>query len=99
VVRIGAVSTSYEWLKTLKGRHRSGDTGADGLIILKLIFKKFDVKAWAGIKIVQVTIQWGAFANRRVSYRQETFNKLKNFGSSRNTLRTKDFVIYHALLY
>jgi hypothetical protein len=36
------------WWGNLRKRNHLGDPGVDGRIIIKLIFRKFDVGLWAG---------------------------------------------------
>jgi hypothetical protein len=41
------VSTGF-WLGTLRERDHLGDPGVDGRIILRWIFRKWDVAVWTG---------------------------------------------------
>jgi len=49
----GEVSTGFLWGK-LKERDHWGDPGADGRIILGLIFRKWDVGVWTGLSWLRI---------------------------------------------
>jgi hypothetical protein len=44
----GTACTGF-WWGNLRERDRWGDTGVDGRIILRLIFRKWDVGVWTGL--------------------------------------------------
>jgi hypothetical protein len=45
--------TGFRW-RNLRERNHLGDPGVDGRIILKLIFKKWDVVVWTGLNWFRV---------------------------------------------
>jgi len=49
----GEVHTVFWWGNLREGDHLE-DTGADGRIILKLIFKKWDMGAWTGLTWLRI---------------------------------------------
>jgi hypothetical protein len=53
----GEASTGFRW-GNLRERDHWGEPGVDGKIILKWIFRKWDVGVLRGIKLVQDKDRW-----------------------------------------
>ena len=51
------------WWGNLRERDRLGDPGVDGRIILRWIFRKWDVGGMDWIKLAQDTDSWRALVN------------------------------------
>jgi hypothetical protein len=49
----GEACTGFRWGKLRERDHR-GDPGVDGRIILKRIFKKYDVGVWTGFNWLRI---------------------------------------------
>jgi hypothetical protein len=50
----------FGW-ENLKDRDHLEDTGIDGRIILRMIFRKWDVRAWAGSRWLRIGTGGGHF--------------------------------------
>jgi hypothetical protein len=46
----------------LRERNHLGDPGVDGRIILRWIFRKWDVRAWTGSRMAQDRNRWRALS-------------------------------------
>jgi hypothetical protein len=55
----GEVCTGF-WWENLRERDHLGDPGIGGRIILRLIFRKWDVGAWTGLSWPQDRDRWRA---------------------------------------
>jgi hypothetical protein len=47
------VCAGFRW-ETLSERDHRGDPGVDGRIILRRIFRKWDVRVWTGISLLSI---------------------------------------------
>ena len=52
------------WCGNLRERDHLGDPGANGRIILRLIFRKWDVRAWTGLSLLRIGTGGGALVNK-----------------------------------
>jgi hypothetical protein len=60
--RKGEVCTGF-WWGNLRERDYWGDPGVDGKIILRRIFRRWDVGVWTGLSWVKVRDRWWALVN------------------------------------
>jgi hypothetical protein len=56
----GEAYTGFWWGK-LRERNHLGDPGVDGRIILRLIFRKWDVGVWTGLSWLRIGTVGGYF--------------------------------------
>jgi len=66
--RRGEVHTGF-WWGNLRERDHLEDPGLDGRIILRWIFRKWDVGGMDWIELVQDRDRWRAFVNAVMKYR------------------------------
>jgi hypothetical protein len=57
------------WWGNLKEREHLEDPGVDESIILRWIFRKWDVRAWSGSYLAQDRDKWRALVNRVMNLR------------------------------
>jgi len=51
------------WWGNLREKDHLEDPGVDGRVILRRIFRKWDVRAWTGIGLAQNRDRWRALVN------------------------------------
>jgi hypothetical protein len=51
------------WWGNLRARDHLGDAGVDWRIILRMIFRKWDVRAWTGMIWLRIGTDGGAVVN------------------------------------
>jgi hypothetical protein len=56
----GGAGTGF-WLGNLRKRDHLGDSGIDGRIILRWIFRKWDVGVWTGMNWLRIGAGGGLF--------------------------------------
>jgi hypothetical protein len=56
----GEVCTGF-WWENLRGRNHWGDPGVGGRIILRRIFRKWDVGVWTGLSWLRIETCGGHF--------------------------------------
>jgi hypothetical protein len=49
----GEACTGFMW-RNLRERDQWGETGVDGRMILRWIFKKYDVGLWTGLSLLEI---------------------------------------------
>ena len=54
VARMGGDAYTGFWWRNLRERDHMGDPGIDGRIILKWIFRKWDVGIWTGLSWLRI---------------------------------------------
>ena len=54
----GEVCTGF-WWGNLSGRNHLGETGVDGRIILRWIFRKWDEEVWTGSSWLRIVTRGG----------------------------------------
>ena len=60
----------YRFLvRTSEGKRPIGEQGVDGKIILRWIFRKWDVGVWTGSRLAQDRDRWRALVNREMNLR------------------------------
>ena len=57
------------WWETLKEEDHLGDPGLDGRIILRWIFRKWDMDVWTVIDLAQDRDRWRALVNEVMNLR------------------------------
>ena len=57
------------WWGNLRERDHWGDQDVDGRIILKRIFRKWDVEVWDWIELAQDRDRWRALVNAAMNFR------------------------------
>jgi hypothetical protein len=56
--RMGELFTGF-WWENLRERDHQGDPGVDGRIILRWIFRQWDVRVWTGLSWLRIEIGGG----------------------------------------
>jgi len=66
----GEKKSVYRFLvRTSEGKRPLEEQGVDGKIILRWIFRKWDVGVWTGSRLAQDRDRWRALVNREMNLR------------------------------